>query len=289
VKYSAPTAQRLELSPIQPKAVSDSEPALAPPLTTEKESASLALIPNAVVKAETKPTPPSAKSGDPLRNLHARAAQRYATIETYTAHLRRRERVNGKMRPEEEIFFKFRNHPWSVYFKWVGSQHRGREVIYVQGQHENKIHTLTAAGDGLFGAGKHWALSPDNPMVKANSRHAITESGIGVLIERFGELLDRIQSGDTSAGRMTYLGEVRRPEFDAPVEGVMLNIPRGAEKGMLRGGQRLWFFDPVLNFPLLTITTDANGQELEYDYYSRVRVSEQLSDDDFNPTKLWRR
>jgi hypothetical protein len=187
------------------------------------------------------------------------------------------------------MLFKFRNQPWSVYFKWVGNQHKGREVVYVKGQHENKIHTLTAAGDGLFGAGKHWALSPDNVLVKANSRHSITESGVGVLIERFGELIDRMERGDPSTGRMTYLGEVQRPEFNAPVSGALQQIPPGVEKGMAQGGQRQWFFDPVYCLPLLTISTDASGQELEYYCYHSFQVSAQLSNDDFNPTTLWRR
>jgi hypothetical protein len=267
----------------------NNEPALSAPLTAANEPALLAIVPKTDRAADTKPAVGPLRSGDPLRHLHTRAAQRYANIEAYTAHLQRRERVKGKMQPEEEMFFKFRNQPWSVYFKWVGREHKGREVIFVKGQHDNKIHTLTAAGDGLLGSGKHWAVSLDNLLVKANSRHAITESGVGVLIERFGDLLDRIERGDPTAGRMTYLGEVRRPEFDAPVEGVMQNIPPGSENGMSQGGQRLWFFDPVLNFPLLTITTDANSQELEYYCYHRFQVSVRLSDNDFNPNTLWRR
>jgi hypothetical protein len=277
VKHSAPTAQRLELPP------------LTPPVKEAKEAALLAPVPHADAVEETKPLAAPTNAGNPLRSLYTRAAQRYASIEAYTAHLKRRERVNGKARPEEEILFKFRKQPWSVYFKWVGSEHRGREVIFVKGQHEGKIHTLTAAGDGLFGAGKHWALLPDNILVMANSRHSITESGVGVLIDRFGDLLDRIERGDPTAGAVSYLGGVRRPEFDAPVEGVQQNIPPGAEKGMDRGGQRLWFFDPELNLPLLTITTDSGGQELEYSCYHHFLVSVRLSDADFNPNTLWRR
>lgn len=260
-------------------------PSVAPPLTAAKEPTVATPIPNAAPVAEAKPT----SSSNPLRSLHARAAQRYAGTDSYTALLTRRERLKGRMQPEEQMVFKFRQQPWSVYFKWVGNEHKGREVIFVKGQHDGKIHTLTAAGDGFLGAGKHWAVSPDNMLVKANSRHAITESGVGVLIERFGELLDRIERRDPAAGTMTYLGGVRRPEFETAVEGVRQHIPPGVEKGLEQGGQRLWFFDPVYSFPLLTITTDLAGQELEYYCYHRFQVSAPFSDADFNPKALWGR
>jgi hypothetical protein len=102
-------------------------------------------------------------------------------------------------------------------------------------------------------------------------------------------LLDRVERGDPAAGAVSYLGAVRRPEFDGLVEGVRQTIPPGVEKGMALGGQRLWFFDAVLSFPLLTITTDAGGQEVEYNCYQNVQTSVRLSDGDFNPHTLWRR
>jgi hypothetical protein len=291
-KYSASASQQLGLPALTPSPTGrkgSSETNAQGPSLDFKELPALVPIPSATAAIETKPTSRSTNSANPLRSLHDRASQRYASIESYTAHLRRRERVKGKMQPEEEMFFKFRKQPWSVYFKWVGPEHRGREVVFVQGKHDGKIHTLTAPGDGLFGAGKHWAVSPDSMLVRANSRHAITESGVGVLIDRFGELLDRIERHDPTVGTMTFLGGVRRPEFDAPVEGVLQNIPPGAELGLAQGGQRLWYFDPVLNFPLLTITTDAGGQELEYYCYHRFQVSVRLSDADFNPSTLWKK
>ena len=58
--------------------------------------------------------------------------------------------LNGIVRPEELMHFKFRKQPWSVYFKWLGPEGRGREAIYVQGKYDNKLHTLLAAGDMPF-------------------------------------------------------------------------------------------------------------------------------------------
>src|SRR5207237_1143271 len=110
--------------------------------------------PMAVVQpAEFKTTPPTdpakppvtavravgESAADPLRALYDHAAKRYQTMDTYMMRMRRREVVNGKARPEELVFVKFRQEPWSVYFKWIGPEAKGREVVYVKGQYDNRI------------------------------------------------------------------------------------------------------------------------------------------------------
>src|SRR5262249_40077804 len=84
--------------------------------------------------------------GSTARQLVQQAPASYAGIDSYIARLTRREVVNGK-NEEEVMLFKFRKEPWSVYFKWLGENGKGREVIFVKGQHGSQIHTLLAAGD----------------------------------------------------------------------------------------------------------------------------------------------
>src|SRR5439155_4762609 len=115
---------------------------------------------------------PPINAATSLRQVQRLAAERYAAIDSYIVRLRRREQVSGKGGPEEVLLFKFRKQPWSLYFKWLGQEGAGREVIYVKGQHENKIHTLLAAGDmPLMPAGRRIALVPDSLMVRSASRH----------------------------------------------------------------------------------------------------------------------
>ena len=57
------------------------------------------------------------------------------------------------------------------------------EVLYVRGQHGDKLHILTAANDIPFTpAGRHMALAPDSILVRSASRYPITEAGIGNLL-----------------------------------------------------------------------------------------------------------
>ncbi len=144
-----------------------------------------------LVAAPSQPAEASSSLA-PMRELYQKAAQKHAGMDSYTLRLRRREVVGNQSRPEEVLLFKFRKEPWSVYFKWLGNEGKGREVVYVKGRYDNALHTLTAAGDiPLLPAGRHIKVAPEGVLVKSKSRYPITEAGLGGLIERFGRLVKR--------------------------------------------------------------------------------------------------
>src|SRR5205807_603862 len=131
--------------------------------------------------------------------------------------------------------------------------------------HGGMIHTLLAAGDmPLMGAGKHMALAPDSMLVRSASRHAITEAGIGHLVALFGAVLDSMERGERKYGSLRYLGPVQRPEYQAPMEAVEQVIPAGAEAPLPRGGRRWWLFDPATHMPVVILTQDEKGHQVEY-------------------------
>lgn len=256
---------------------SSEPPALLPPSTP-------AILPS---PASEVATPIAGKS--PLRDLHDRAVKRYATMDTYIMRLKRREVVNGSLRPEEIMACKIRKAPFSVHFKWLGEEGKGREVVYVQGKYGNLIHSLTATGDVLFlPGGKRFKVAPDSFLVKAKSRYPITEAGLGPLIDRFGRLVAAVEKGDRSEGAAKHLGELKRPEFENKVIGVQQTLPVKSDPNLPRGGERLWFFDAALGLPVLIITHDETGREVEYYCHDRFLIPANLSDDDFDPDLLWK-
>jgi hypothetical protein len=222
-----------------------------------------------------------------LRELYKLAVDQYEGIDGYSARLRRREQVNGKDGPEEVMLFRFRKQPFSVYMKWTGPVATGREVTYVQGQYEGKIHTRLAKSDSFLMGGKVMALPPDSPMVRSSSRHSINEAGLGTLIAHFGRLLEATDRGDRSLGTVTYLGPQTRPEFARPLDGVEQGIPAGVEPQLPGGGRRLVLLDPVSHLPVLVSTRDQRGHEVEYYCYDNLQYPLHFGDDDFNPDRLW--
>jgi hypothetical protein len=244
-----------------------------------------------VVANQIAPTPASDAGTDELgkfRALYERANRRVASMDTYTLRMRRREVVGGKARPEELILASFRREPFSIYLKWLGDEGKGREVCFVQGQHDSLVHTLLAPGD-LFGFGRtHFKCAPDNPLVKSNCRYPITDAGFAPMMSRFGRLLTALGKGDGREGTAKYVGEVKRPEFDEPLDAVVQSLPPNHEGLFPSGGQRTWHFDRVDGLPVLVITIDHRGQEVEYYCHDRIQAPANLGDDDFNPYKLWK-
>jgi hypothetical protein len=231
------------------------------------------------------PTPPAEVTA---RQLYEAARDRYATMDSYIVRLTRREQVKDRLNPEELIALKFRKAPWSVHLKWLGKEGQGREVVYVKGRYEGKIHTLLAAGDiFLMPAGKRMALQIDNILVRSASRHPITEAGIGSAVERIGGYLARQERGDRTVGSLRVLRAVARPEFDRHVSGLEHHLPPGLDSSLPNGGKRTWFFDPDSKLPMLITTTDERGNLVEYYRYDRLLHPVKLDDADFDPDRLW--
>lgn len=289
---SAGAANPLESPPMLSSLPTAPAPRPAPPVAAAaavpNPPLSPASPPGAVASLAT-PTPPAVSAVSPLRRLAQRAAASYAPLDGYCARLRQREQVNGKDRPEEVMLVKFRQQPWSVYFKWVGTEGRGREAVYVKGRGDGKIHTRLAAGDVLLmPAGATFAVAPDSFLARGRGRYPITEAGIGTLVEHFGQLVEAAERGERRWGTPVYLGTQTRPEFASPVEAVEQVLPPGAEAALPRGGRRLWFFAADSHLPVLISTRDETGHEVEYYCYDQLRQA-RFTDEDFNPDRLWAR
>jgi hypothetical protein len=276
-------------APASPR--SDVPPPPANPLPLPAPPAS----PPEVSPANPAPTAtdvgPAAPKGDAIKRLQQQAVEAYAGMDSYIARLTRREVVNGKAKPEEVMLFKFRKQPWSVYFKWLGDEGKGREVVYVKGAYENKLHTLLANGDMpalLMPPDHRMALAVDSTLVRSASRHSITEAGIGHCIEHLARIIEGVERGDKKLGTVADLGLQKRPEYPKPLPMIEHAVPPGLEPGLPRGGKRLYGFDPDNHLPVLVVTRDDKGQEVEYYRYDCILFPVKLDADDFDPDKLWK-
>jgi hypothetical protein len=72
-----------------------------------------------------------------------------------------------------------------------------------------------------------------------------------------------------------------------PLEGVECQFPAGREPEIPDGGRRLVYFDPATHFPVVSLTYDMSGHEVDFYCFDRFQLDVKLDDDDFNPEKLW--
>jgi hypothetical protein len=119
---------------------------------------------------------------EPLR-LIGLAEQTYRTVRDYSCTLVKRENIGGRMQPDNVIDMRVRVEPFSVYLRWQAPRNLlGQEVCYVAGQNGGKMRVHSSGALGAFG---FVSLDPTDPKVRQNSRHLITEAGIGNLIKRY--------------------------------------------------------------------------------------------------------
>ncbi|MGL6075553.1 MAG: DUF1571 domain-containing protein [Fimbriiglobus sp.] len=235
-------------------------------------------------------TEPKAKA-DPAndaKKLIDASVKQYAEIKDFEAKLIKREVVNGKAMPQDEIVYHFRKAPLSVYMKVLSTEGQGREVMFVKGQFGDKMHVITGKGDNiLVGAGYKTDVDPDSRTVTSKSRYRIYEAGFGRTLTGLTKALASTDGSLT----VKALGQVNRKEFTYPLEAVQVKIAAGQDPLLPKGGTRQVFFDPKTDspgymLPVLVVTTDADGKEVEYYFFDQLKVPSSMKETDWNPANL---
>ncbi len=281
------------LIPPPPKLAETTRPAPTKPMQQPSD-------PPIILASNNEPAVESVARADkdePLANMkrvYQTAAAAYAKMDAFEARLTRRETINGKANPQEVIRFQYRQKPFSVHLIWIGGEPGavGREVIYVQGQHEGKMHIKPTKDDAFPLPAKPMAFAPDSSMVRNKSRHDIREAGMAEGIKHLGQLLATIEKNPANRSRLKYLGQVQRAEYPNKLEAIEETVPPKMESLLPQGAKRTYFFDtnanaPSAGLPVLVTTFDANGKEVEYYCFDRFLFPVRFNDADFDPERAW--
>lgn len=152
----------------------------------------------ATIPAEnaTGATPIEVPEDHPLKPAVDLAEESLAVMEAvsdYTAIFSKRELLGSRM-TTQVMEMKFRQQPFSVYFKFRG-QEAGREVIFVNGRNRGNLLVHETGVAALAGT---ITIAPTAPEVMKNTRHPITQAGLYNLVStvaqqwraesRFGEV-----------------------------------------------------------------------------------------------------
>lgn len=229
-----------------------------------------------------------------MKRLQQTAAARYAQMDAFEARLTRRETINGKPNPQEVIRFQMRQQPYGVHLTWIGGDPKamGREVIYVNGQNNGKMHIKPTKDDAFPLPASPKSFAPDSSIVRNKSRHDIRESGMGEGIKHLGELLAAVDKNPSLRTRLRYLPAIQRAEFVNKLEAIEETVPPKTESLLPTGAKRTYFFDTTsdsvsFGLPLLVTTFENNGKEVEYYCFDRIQCPVRFTDADFNPEMAW--
>ncbi len=94
----------------------------------------------------------------------------------YTATFLKQERLDGgDLQDLQSIELKLRHNPFSAYMKWVEGGDVGRELLYVEGQYDDKMQVRLG---GIKKKLPLMKLAPTGSLAMAESRHPVTEMGL---------------------------------------------------------------------------------------------------------------
>ncbi|MCU0702824.1 MAG: DUF1571 domain-containing protein [Fimbriiglobus sp.] len=280
----------------KPPALPPSSPAVPPEPTVK---------PKIELKTEPEPksavNPPARPEGKPavaanadlktVRELLEVARKKNEATPSFEAHLTKREVVKGKEMPTEEAVYRFRREPLSVHIRVVGDAGTGREVMWVKGQNDNKLTVVTGKGDTILGGGIKTTVDPDDPRATARSRYKIYEAGMQRPIGALTKFVEQAETGQRPADTVRALGPVERKEYKAKLNVVEVTLTADDDKFLPKGGKRVYHFDAdpkssSYGLPVLVISLDHDGKEVEYYCFTDFKLVGELTDADFDHTKV---
>ncbi len=198
----------------------------------------------------------------------------YAMVSDYTARFERQERVGGELRPREEILLKFQR-PRRIYLKWLSGPSRGREAILAERDRGDKV---AIHEPGVLSGFFTLLLDPDHPRVMRESRHPITDVGIGRLIELIGDNARRA----LARGELLLLDRGAGEEEGRGVRRVEAVLPKDPKKGYYCY-RLLLSVDAERGLPVRVLIYDWDDR-LVGDYsYRELRLNPGLSAEEFDP------
>ncbi len=194
-------------------------------------------------------------------------------LSTYQVAMRRQERVNGNLLPEEDVILSVRRDPLAIRLTWPEGPHKGREVLYRADEPGGRLHVNMA--DSALPVPR-LSLAPDSPMVMKNSRHPLTEAGFDPVVRALEET--RKVQGPTG---LVYEGLRKVEPFDRPHHSLVRTTSSGETTRV--------FLDAVTHLPAQIITESAAGELLERYTFRDLRsnLPELANSDAFDPDTRW--
>jgi len=147
-------------------------------------------------------TPQVPSSIERAGQLLAEAQASFARVRDYMGTLVRLERIDGQLQPEQFIDIRVRQQPYSVCLKWTAPRHlAGQEAIFIAGKNNNEIR---AKGSGILAVAGYVSLPTNDPRVMKKSRHAITETGIGNMLDVLSRSFEVVRRLPASQAKVTF-------------------------------------------------------------------------------------
>jgi outer membrane lipoprotein-sorting protein len=209
---------------------------------------------------------------EPFAHVLEAMKQAYGRVDHYTATFLLQERIDKELRPNQQLMLKFKK-PQKIYLRWLQGKHEGRQALYPAGVDGNELWVRLPLLVGAVTV----SLDPQSPRARKDSRHAITDVGIGKLLDFITENASR----GMQRGELTVEDGGQRTTFDRPAQRYILHFPADPAKGYYCM-TALIDVDRGYQLPVYAEIFDWQQQLIERYGYFEVRLNPGLTDADFD-------
>ncbi|MBI5124805.1 MAG: DUF1571 domain-containing protein [Planctomycetes bacterium] len=224
--------------------------------------------------------------GEPTAHLHdlqahleeasellTKAKDSYANLQDYTAEIHKQVHIHGELDIDECSLIKFQK-PFKVYLKWITGKNDGKELLYVEGQNDNKVIVRKK----VFGINKTLELAPDGFWIRRASKYPITDAGFAGIISRSYKQFEEARKNNDIMAVSCSTEEIN----GRPTHKVAFAVsPHGRHNGyQCRSAEE--YFDAEHFMPVKVTFWLWENDEVESLTFSNVKLNVGLSDKDFD-------
>jgi hypothetical protein len=212
---------------------------------------------------------------------------RIGALPDYTATFVKQERVDGALQDLQTLQLKLRHKPFSVYMKWLEGGDEGRQVLFVEGENDDRLQVRLG---GIKSRLPVIYLEPTSATAMHESRHPITEMGLLQLASQ----VHKYRSRDCSLMRgVRWEMLPDQKHFDRDCDCWIVEYDSPEVEPIYR--KMITYIDKELALPISVRnygwpdegveTSDAAALDeatlIEYYGYTEIRFETRLSDADF--------
>jgi hypothetical protein len=250
--------------------------------------------PNAAIASQVDPAaepladPVEAElRNDPLQFLRESLARYERTVRDYSCTFIKKERINGQLRPEEQMAARFREDPMSVYLKWERpGKSLAHQALYVRGQlrdeEGNELAYVNPAGPIALLA-KRVKQEIHGASARQASRRFIDQFGFANSLRLILKYSDIARERDELDLRFVGEGEVNgRPTYV-----IERRLPYTGEGGEYPDALLVVHIDQELRLPTgcFSYASESRDEDALLGSYlwTDIELNIGLTDDDFTP------
>ncbi len=211
---------------------------------------------------------------DEVMELLAKARDSYNNLQDYVAEIHKQVYLHGELEKDELTVIKFQK-PFKVYLKWLSGKNEGAELLFVDGENDNKLIVHKKI---LFGMKKTLELAPDGFWVRNFSKHSIRDAGFaGIIRMSYNQFEEARKNNDIIAVSCT-MEEVN----GRPVHKVAFAVsPEGKHNGYYCRSA-VEYFDAEHFLPIKATFWLWEDDEVESFTFNKVKLNVGLDGKDFD-------